>query len=240
MPSGTYTVDTTAMTMQGGAINFTGVASGNICVFTFNSIDIQSGAVINCTGSRCVALLSQSTFNLEGTINAAGQNATGTFTGMTYIGGPGGGAGGLTGYPQGGTGGGPGGGIGALLTGGGGGGGYGTAGARGGDNPAGTEPGQNGGPAYGDLATLLEGGSGGGGGDLNGGGGGGGGVELGAAGDITIPRFAVVNARGGDGEVANYGATGGGSGGGVFIHTPATLTFGGLIDVRGGGGGKGG
>ncbi|MCL4730704.1 MAG: hypothetical protein KJ044_09765 [Planctomycetes bacterium] len=240
--SGTYTVNTTAMTLTGPSTSFTGVASGNICVFCFASVNIQSGAVLNCTGTRTLAFLSQGSMTIEGTINCNGETAQGTFVGTNYIGGPGGGNGGLAGSSgtTSGAGSGPGGGMPAINHGGAGGGGFGTAGARGGDGISPADPGQNGGPAYGDLSALLQGGSGGGGGWLRGGGGGGGGLELGASGDITILRAGVLSARGGDGEVANQGASGGGSGGGIFVHTPGTLTFGGLIDVRGGGGGKGG
>ncbi|MBX3474280.1 MAG: hypothetical protein KF754_07845 [Planctomycetes bacterium] len=247
MPAGTYTIDTTAMTMTGGSINFTGVASGNICVFTFASINIQAGAVITCLGTRTLALLSQSTCTIAGTINANGESTQAGFIGYNARGGPGGGAGGLsgdlTGYlggptfnPQNGSG--PGGGLCADQSGGAGGGGFGTGGARGGD--ANGYQGQAGGAAYGDLANLLEGGSGGGGADLASGGGGGGGVEVGATGDISIPTGGSVTAKGGDGETGNYGASGGGSGGGIYVHTPALLTLGGTLDVRGGGGGTGG
>lgn len=242
LPAGNYTVNTTAMTLTGPATNFTGVASGNICVFCFASINIQANAIVKCTGSRTVAFLSQGTITVDGTFDCSGETAQGTFVSTNYIGGPGGGNGGLSGASAttSGAGSGTGGGLPALNNGGAGGGGFGTAGARGGDGISPADPGQNGGAAYGDLATLLEGGSGGGGGWLNGGGGGGGGLEVGAVGNVTINRTGVLNARGGDGEVANLGASGGGSGGGIFVHSVATLTFGGLIDVRGGGGGKGG
>ncbi|CAG0929094.1 hypothetical protein PLCT1_00922 [Planctomycetaceae bacterium] len=244
LAAGTYTVNSSAMTLTGPGANFTGVASGNICVFCFASITIQTGAIVNCSGTRTVAFLSQSTVSISGLINGDGGDAQVGFTSFTPAGGPGGGAGGLAGNPgvpvANGAGGGTGGGSPASGSGGAGGGGFGSAGSRGGDSTITTDLGQPGGIAYGNLATLLEGGSGGGGGEYTGGGGGGGGIEVGATGNIDIASAGIVSADGGDGEVANYGASGGGSGGGIYVHTAGALTLAGTIRVRGGGGGKGG
>lgn len=241
LAAGSYTVDTSALTLTGPGTNFNGVVSGSICVFCFDSITVQTGATVTCVGTRPVAFLSKGTAIISGTISADGGDAQVGFTGFTPAGGAGGGAGGTAGDPglaiPNGNGGGPGGGTASSGNSASGGGGFGSAGANGGGSGT---PGMPGGAAYGDLATQLQGGSGGGGGEYTGGGGGGGGIELGAIGAITINSGGILSADGGDGEVANYGASGGGSGGGIYVHSNAALTLAGTIRVRGGGGGKGG
>lgn len=192
LAAGSYTVDTTALTLTGPGTNFNGVVSGSICVFCFDSITVQTGATVTCVGTRPVAFLSKGTAIISGTISADGGDAQVGFTGFTPAGGAGGGAGGTAGDP----------GL-AIPNGNGGGPGGGTA-------------------SSGNSAS------------------GGGGIELGAIGAITINSGGILSADGGDGEVANYGASGGGSGGGIYVHSNAALTLAGTIRVRGGGGGKGG
>lgn len=237
LAAGTYTVNTDAMTLTGPGTNFTGVASGNTCVFTFADITIQAGAVVNCTGTRTVAFLSQGTATISGTINGNGEDAPAGFISTMPLGGPGGGNGGNGTTPWT-AGSGPGGGSPSVGTSGSGGGGFANPGANGGDTVA--PGGQAGGAAYGDLATQLEGGSGGGGGEMTGGGGGGGGIEVTAVGDVTINAGGLISADGGNGAVANQGASGGGSGGGVIVSSSGLLTLAGTISVVGGDGGIGG
>jgi hypothetical protein len=101
---GTFTINTSgtpSFTGPGG-VNFTGVISGGVAVFDFDSVSIGSGVVINASGSRPVAILSHTTFTLGGTINSFGQSAfddNSFFGGSnlpdTAAGGAGGGAGGI-------------------------------------------------------------------------------------------------------------------------------------------------
>ncbi|MBV6516764.1 MAG: hypothetical protein HPKKFMNG_02454 [Planctomycetes bacterium] len=72
LAAGSYTVDTTALTLTGPGTNFNGVVSGSICVFCFDSITVQTGATVTCVGTRPVAFLSKGTAIISGTISADG------------------------------------------------------------------------------------------------------------------------------------------------------------------------
>jgi hypothetical protein len=258
--SGSYTLDTSTQVLSGpGSTLYTGVTtmegSEQIAVFDFSSVSIAAGATIIASGSDPLAILSQGSIQINGTINAGGQSAQSN-TVTSVSGGPGGGAGGEwthvgSTYRQE-PGGGPGGGHVATglsaLYGGSGGGGFGGAGGGAGYGGA------SGGGTYGNLFTQLQGGSGGASGSTNpssstgaaSGGGGGGALELGAHTTITIASGAVVAANGGNGAASPYGGPGGGSGGGIFLHAP-TVTNDGTVSVQGGsagtasqGGGGGG
>jgi hypothetical protein len=107
---GTYTVNTSGTpTLTGpGGVQITGVASGGIAVFTFDSIAVGDGLTLTGVGDRPLALLSYGDVAVSGTgvVDVGGR---------TGPGGPGAGAGGVGmsagGGPGGGLGGGSGGGI---------------------------------------------------------------------------------------------------------------------------------
>ncbi|HEX7246016.1 MAG TPA: hypothetical protein VF245_10660 [Solirubrobacterales bacterium] len=233
--SGTYTADTTALTLTGPGTNISGVDQGGIAVFSFDSVSIPFGVTIEVEGSRPFEMRSAGAFLLAGLIEGSGFDAE-TGVAGPVPGGPGGGAGGADGT-QGGFGPG-GGGHGAEEVDGGGGGGFGGTGATGGSE-SGT--GGAGGSAYGNLQALLQGGSGGGGGSLGGtvgGGGGGGGVQLTAT-TLTVAATGEVWAAGGNGNGGGNGASGGGSGGGILLHAD-TIDANGILNADGGEGGTGG
>ncbi|CAG0962761.1 hypothetical protein PLCT2_00852 [Planctomycetaceae bacterium] len=221
-PSAAVSINTTTLDMTGGA-TFTGVNSGGVCVFCFGSVSV--GVVtFNVTGTRPVAILSQSTMTWGGTINANAATTTG-------------GPGGYNGAAAPGNGSGPGAGIGDIN--GGSGGGY---GGKGGDSGFGTV----GGPVHGDLLVTLQGGSGGGRTTFfavsQNGGGGGGAVELGSSGILTISAAAVINAvgaAGGDFLTGGQDGGGGGAGGGILLHgSSGTIAAGSMLNANGGRGGN--
>jgi hypothetical protein len=239
---GTYTVDTTALTLTGPATSLTGTDQGGVAVFSFDNVDIPGTATINVHGSRPFKLLASGSLTLAGVINGSGTSATDSTAGPN-AGGPGGGAGGADGtQPGAGPGGG---GVSSTHFNGAGGGGFGGTGARGGlstSSPGGTAG--VGGGSYGDLnSPSLQGGSGGGGDTFSGGtggtggGGGGGGIALVGA-TVTVASSGVVLADGGGGAVGT-GASGGGSGGGIVVHGNIVEIDGALV-ARGGPGGAGG
>jgi hypothetical protein len=231
--AGTYTVDTTAMTISGPGTSATGVDQGGVAVFTFDNVSVPVGATVNVQGVRPFKLLATGSLTVAGTINGDGTSAT-DFVVAANPGGPGGGAGGSTSNTPGL---GPGGGGSPTDSfNGGGGGGFGGAGARGGIQSASLNPAGAGGSSYGDLNTSLQGGSGGGGGAGTGGGGGGGAVALFGS---TVTINGTVNARGGAGTSGNDGASGGGSGGAILIHGDLVEVTG-TLDASGGVGGAGG
>jgi len=234
--AGVYTVDTTALTFTGPGANFTGTASGSTATFSFNSINIPSGATVNVHGSRTFTLVATGGLTVGGLIDGSGGSATDQVS-TAVAGGPGGGAGGAAGELGGGAGGGPGGGPGGggapvNSNDGAGGGGFGGSGARGGGS------GGAGGAAYGNLNVTLQAGSGGGGGAITTGGGGGGGIALVGA-NVTVGATGVVRVDGGGGGVGGGGASGAGSGGGILVHA-ATLNVAGVLSAKGGDGGAGG
>jgi hypothetical protein len=224
---GDYTLDSDALLMTGpAAYSANGVLDRGIAVFTFSDFLLGSGARITTTGTRPVAILSQSQMTISG--NGIRALAGGGAGGEPRVRGEGLG-GGFPGYD--------------FFGGAGGGGGFGGAGGRGQiDSPTFDFPGQ-GGPAYGDLQTTLQGGSGGGGGKDNtgfesAGGDGGGGLELGALGQLLITS--AINADGLPGQPrgSNHTAGGGGSGGGIRLHAPS-VTINSFVSADGGAGGNG-
>ena len=246
--AGAYTLDTGDTPSLTGPVNLTGqvtLQGGGlgIAVFSFESLNIEAGAVINVTGPRPVALLARDSLTFAGTINAnggaggEGAGGTGARGGLGGAGVGGGGNGGMGGAvnllspDDGGDGHGPG--FGGGLTFGGGGGGFG-----GGGSP---------GVSYGNLLLKMEAGSGGGGGgarilDSGGGGGAGGGaVELGALGSAELTG-GIINTTGGVGGLAVGDGSGGGagSGGGVLVHGGVVTRSGNTISATGGFGGGGG
>lgn len=235
--AGTYTVDTTNLTITGPGTNVSGTDQAGIAVFSFDNANIPAGAVLVAKGKRPLELEAAGSFTLAGTIDADGTSAT-VLTAGPNAGGAGGGAGG-TDDSQAGAG--PGGGQpGSTTWDGGGGGGFGGSGAAGGSDHG---PGGAGGAAYGDLNAGLQGGSGGGGSTNasdggQGGGGGGGAVELRAA-SLTIDAGGKVIADGGTGYEGYFGASGGGSGGAILLHAN-TLSLAGSLSAKGGAGGAGG
>ncbi|HET9676257.1 MAG TPA: hypothetical protein VFP21_01975, partial [Solirubrobacterales bacterium] len=232
---GTYTVDTSALTLTGPGTNIAGSDQGGIAVFSFDSVNIPAGVVLEVEGSRPFKLLAGGELAIGGVIEASGFDAGG-FENGPFAGGPGGGAGGIDGTDPGD---GPGGGgVSPFVRNGGGGGGFGGAGARGGVDEGEPEPPGLGGPAYGDLNVALQGGSGGGGGSNVGGGGGGGAVALFGSTVHVLPGAEVL-AEGGWGAIGNTGASGGGSGGGILIHGQ-NVVMDGVLSAAGGNGGEGG
>lgn len=143
--TGTYTLNSGAnpptLSGPGIASPIKGAVAGGIAVFTFNSLSVGTGVTVNGTGSLPIALLSQSSATIGGTINANGSRAFGGSSGAGGSGGASGGAGG--------TGGGDGPGCGGADD-------AGSGGSYGGDGGGSLFE------SYGDLTQALEGGSGGG------------------------------------------------------------------------------
>jgi hypothetical protein len=251
-PGSNVVIDTTNLTINGvpATFDFEDDVTGGayeIAVLTFNSIIIDAGITVTAVGSRPLALLSLGSIVVDGVIDASA-TATDGFT--PSFAGAGGGNGGTTASPNGGAAAGapatgPGNQPGAQPGGGG--------GAFGGDGGSGIDPvgsNDNGGTAYGDLATAIQGGSGGSAGifvspaltPYGFGGAGGGGIEIGAVGALTINGS--VLADGADGLVSQVPASqlsagGGGAGGGILIHG-TTVALGGSseLSARGGNGGS--
>jgi hypothetical protein len=233
LSAGTYTADTTALTLTGPSVNVHGVSSHGVAVFSFQTITIPSGATIVATGSRPFELKATGALVLAGSIRSDGTDASTGINGPNP-GGAGGGAGGTDGTA---AGAGPGGGgAPSNTTSGGGGGGFGAPGARG-ASVSGT--GGTAGAQYGDLNVRLQGGSGGAGGSNAGGGGGGGAVGLFGS-SVTVADSGVISASGGSGNGASFGGSGGGSGGGIIIHGNSVQLDGVLVAAGGSGGGGGG
>jgi hypothetical protein len=236
---GTYTVDTSALTLTGPGTSVTGTNVGGVAVFSFGNVNIQSGVTINASGSRPLKIAASGTFTLAGVINGSGMDDT-RFLSGPILGGPGGGAGG-----QQTAGGGPGGGgAPSDSNNGGGGGGFGGMGAPGGVCSQTSCPGESGtagagGASYGNLNTSLQGGSGGGGATNDNIGGGGGGAIALFGSSVTVAPTGEVLANGGGGDTGNGGASGGGSGGAILIHGD-TVEVDGFLDAGGGPGGAGG
>lgn len=236
--AGSYTINTTNLTLTGPGTDITGTDVDGVAVFSFKDVSIGGGVTITATGSLPVQIEAAGSFTLAGTIESNGTNATAAITGAN-AGGAGGGAGGSgntagSSSGNGSTGGKPG----TTSTDGAGGGGFGGAGGAGGSN-SGAGTGGAGGAAGGSLTTQLQGGSGGAGGDGVGGGGGGGGIELNAS-SLTISATGSVLANGGNGAAATAGGgSGGGAGGGILLAAN-TLDVTGTVHANGGAGGDGG
>jgi len=241
-PASNVTINMTTRSMSGGA-TATGVMSGTILVFTFDSFTLASGISISFTNVEDnddkIAFLSKGSMTITGNIYANASTSTP---------GPGGRRGGI-GTPDVslspevgmGTGGGQ-----INYDGGnddgGGGGGFGGAGGKHGYNAPG-------GVAYGDLSVALDGGSGGGRSMYDRsdgyGGGGGGALELGALGTLTLNSGCNIEAKGAAGANADItmcgqDGDGGGSGGGILIHANViTFNSGANVNANGGNGGYG-
>jgi hypothetical protein len=236
---GTYTANTTTLTLTGPGTNVTGVDHHGVAVFSFHNVKISPGVTIDVVGKRPFELKAARTLRLGGLIDGSGTDAVQQTPGP-YAGGPGGAAGGAQ-FSK--PGHGPGGGgspsNASSLFNGGGGGGFGGAGAVGGvDTADGGGTAGASGKAYGNLNKALRGGSGGGGASNVGGGGGGGAIELSAP-TLRITASGDVLANGGSGSGGGDGGSGGGSGGGILLHAN-TVNVAGTIEANGGGGAGGG
>jgi hypothetical protein len=105
-------LDSASNVLYTGVIyNQGGTYDGNVAVFTFSSISIGAGVTITPSGDNPVALLSQGSIDLAGTIDASGTNGGNQGDGFGGASGPGGGVGGVG---SGGSGQGPGGGGGGF------------------------------------------------------------------------------------------------------------------------------
>lgn len=255
---GAITIDTDALTVDGGAGGILVPQGGapyaeksggapDIAVFTFGGGSILGDVTI--TGSRAAAILFKGAGTVTGTIDVSGASVVGaTHNGaLGAVGGGRGGQGGpFTAGPHDGFG--PGGGTAGTTSaptsgaGPGSGGGFGTAGGNAGAGVTFV----SGGIAYGDIVTELIGGSGGGGGGghnggIGGGGGAGGGaLEIGALTDLFFTG-ATLRSDGGDGGHLAHGGGGGGSGGGILLHGfNVSIDASSIISANGGDGGWGG
>lgn len=232
-PASDVTVNMSTGQMSGG-VSATGVVSGGILVFTFDTFTLSAGRTISFTNvpssGNKIAFLSKGEMTIGGSILANGWNRwpgpggyRGGYTDSEYSSENGQGTGGGVGNEDGSGGGGFGGAGGAHA--------YGAAG----------------GSAYGNLSTALDGGSGGGKSYYSEadhyGGGGGGGLELGARAVCTFQTGCQVQAKGeaGANSATNgWDGNGGGSGGGVLIHAwSVILESGSNIAANGGNGGDG-
>jgi autotransporter-associated beta strand protein len=223
---GPVTINTDALTLTEGGFTFTGVALNQaqgpqIGVFDFRSINIPSGSTISVTGSRPLAILSQS----DATIFADIVVSSNGFTAA----GPGGYLGASATSPDPAnkvldahTGLGPGGGY--VL-------GHGAGG--GGNGGPGGQP--TGGPSNGGLPQLLIGGSGGAAtstsGLTNTGGAGSGAVEIVADGTLSL---LTVAANGAGGSGGTNGNAGGGAGGSILLSGRSLGVF--AVTANGGNG----
>jgi hypothetical protein len=210
--SGSYLISGTTLVI--GGTTYTGVMYNGIAVFDFTSINIAAGVTLSASGisgSPPIALLSQTTATIAGTINvSANSTASGPGAGNTGVGGNGSSS--LVGS--------------TLTISGPGGGGFGGAGGNGGAN-GGLLGGAGGASTSTPLFNLLQGGSSGGNYTTGGiGAGGGGAIEIGAVQNLTISG--LVEAIGG-----TDGLGGGGSGGGIFLHA-ANVMISGTLNVDGG------
>ena len=77
-PGSNVTIDTSALTMTGG-ISATGVLSGGVAVFDFDSFVLGGGVTILVTGSNPLALLSQQDASVAGSIFLNGGNGSSDF-----------------------------------------------------------------------------------------------------------------------------------------------------------------
>jgi len=225
-------------------------------IYTFKSLTVSAGVVVNVYGSNAVALVASGDVAIDGEIDVtcAGNYNLSVLGGTPhpYVAGPGGGAGGQPNVPSVGFGTGGVGGVNAdnAHIAGGGGGAYGDVGGSGGAmGPA--APGGASGPTYGDaMLTTLFGGSGGGAGGQGGnvtvsvGGGGGGLVLVVSMGTVTLGSGNAaggVNAGGcGGTTAAGVGGGAGGSGGAILVQAVAVhVAANGVLAANGGSGAAG-
>ncbi|MGC1185496.1 MAG: hypothetical protein WBA31_10180, partial [Candidatus Dormiibacterota bacterium] len=93
--AGSYTINTTTLTLTGPGTSFVGQDDSGIATFTFGTVNIPTGATISASGDLPLELVANSSFTLAGTISGDGVSATEvTATGAGSAGGPGGGNGG--------------------------------------------------------------------------------------------------------------------------------------------------
>jgi len=222
--AGTFTANTTTLSLTGPSVHVTGTVHNGVAVFQFGNVTIPNGATITAMGARPFELVATGNLLLGGVIVSNGVSATENVAGP-YAGGAGGGAGGADGTA---AGIGPGhGGHGSTISNGGGGGGFATAGAPGGLDVGGG----GGGGAIGLFAktiviqntagVIAVGGSGSGGGDGASGGGSGGGIILHAS---TILLNGILVAGGGSGGTGGCCGDGGGGAGGRIAIQYGTLS----------------
>jgi len=247
--AGQYSINTSGTTPvmtlpDGSTINGVIDPSGQVAVFTFNSVQLDN-ASITATGSRPVALLSQGDMTVNATtinLSASGSSAYGSAQNIPGAGGGvatwslGAGTGG-PGYPGGSQNSGGGGGFGGA--GGAGAPGYFTMISGGPTGPILTRfnvPGGPGGGTYGGVSSPFQGGSAGGYGSSIPitAGAGGGAIELGATGNLQL-QTVWIYANGGSGSFGG----GGGSGGNISLLGSNISLLGAELDAQGGAGGQG-
>lgn len=236
----TSTINTTSGTIDGKAVKGWNSSTG---VFSLSSFKISAGKTVKVSGSRPLILVVTGNVQIDGVLDASGQNGVqgtggkssgvGGSGGQGCCGGSNGGRGGNSYTSPGSRGSGAGAGgngrsrnSGQYVNGGhGGGAGHATQGGSG-FNSGGTGNPGSGGTTYGSAQmTSLQGGSGGGGGSGGkgglsyrygggGGGGGGGAVKITASGTLTIGSGGAIRANGGKGgRCQNVGAWAGGGAG---------------------------
>jgi hypothetical protein len=196
-----------------------------LAVLVVQSLTIGASAQVLARGSNPLAIVAQSTVNIQGSLVAQGGG----------VGADGPNAGGAR-QTASGTGGGAGGG-GAPIDGSGGGGGYCGIGGTGGTRTDGGTPAPSG-KAYGSASNvpLLGGASGGGPVDFPAGGPGGGAIQISAGASVLVGTNGVISVPG-YGAVDSFG--GGGSGGAILLEAPM-VTINGALAANGGSGDAGG
>jgi hypothetical protein len=207
-------MDMFMVTMPGG---------GQAVVFAFTYISIDADSTLAVRGTLPAIIIALGALDLKGTIDVSADNYDSDSDINVIPGsletGPGVGAYGNNGGPQGGGGG-------SFC----GTGGYGAPGVTGGFGP---------GAPYGtaSLSPLLGGSAGGGitaGGADQSNGHGGGTIQISAAGTIQVESGAVINANGSGGvSQGNEQGLGGGSGGSILLEAP-TVVIAGLLEANGG------
>jgi hypothetical protein len=206
--------------------------AGLLCVVAGTAIQIDATQKLTAHGTKPLVLVSTSTIQIDGTIDAASHRTGTTGPGANPATCP-------TTVPP-------------NQCGGGGGGGFGSVGGAGGNVNTGNCSGATGGSAGGTVTpTALTGGCKGTNGGANAmgvgpglGGAGGGGVYLIAASTIVVSNSGVINASGAGGGGASNNSQGGGGGGGggaggMIGFDAITTTIQGTVFANGGGGGAG-
>ncbi len=212
-----------------------------ICVRGFGTISIAQGATVRVTGSRALALVATTSFELDGTIDASADGPTTMTAAISGPGAPfaiGNGGNGTANSP-------------GIAGGGGGGGTAGAAGSSTLDQGAGGAAGATTGVAM--LSPLIAGSTGGHNGAATNdartaaGGLGGGALQLVSCDAMTISATAIIDVSG-SGGAGGPGTTsllapaggGGGGGGGALLIEGASMTIAGVVAANGGAGGGGG
>jgi hypothetical protein len=257
---GMYVIDTDMLTFVGTGVNLRGAMAGEWAQFCVRSVFTSARSTIQVNGPRALAIVARDVFQLDGSINLAGDGSMGNLIGAPHGGGGRGGGVGQPGAPAGGTasGGKSGGSSSSPGVGGGGGGNLTFGGVAGGVMGVPATTIMNAGMPY---AGVGQPGGGGGGGTASNGGPGGPGGTGGGQLQITAGAFieiaGQINATGGfgapgaqggvDGTNNGGGGGGGGAGGLLFFESPRVdfmepASGGGprCISVLGGAGGMGG